>query len=169
MKPGLRLVAGCAAALLLLSVAASAALGYQGQVAFQVSVAGPGGTLHCATNITVTATVLDSGGIPVDNRAVVWTFGAGQVAGDHIVTSPTMTNASGVATTTVVLACVAGNRTIIATADPASAQTVLAINSGGLPPTGTDGQPTPAWPYGLAALGLLGAVLIVGRRVRQGR
>ena len=166
MKPGLRLLAGCSAALLLLAVAATAAFGYQGQVAFQVTVAGPGGTLHCDTNIIVTATILDAGGIPVDNRDVVWTFGAGKVAGDQILTTPTMTNASGVASTTVKLACVAGNRTIVATADPAAAQTVLAISAGGLPPTGTD-ESNPVWPYGLAALGLLGAVLIVGRRVRQ--
>ena len=85
MRLGHRLAAVGAAALLLLSVAASAAIAYQGQIPTQVTVAGPQGTLICNRVVTLTATVLDSGGNPVDNQAVVWTFGAGQVAGDQIV------------------------------------------------------------------------------------
>jgi hypothetical protein len=169
MSLGHRLAAAGAAALLLLSVAAPAAFGYAGQVANQVTVAGPAGILVCNTALTVTATVLDAGGIPVDNREVVWSFGAGQVTGDQIITVSTMTNALGVATTTVKLACVVGNRTIVATAAPAAGQIVLGITATGLPPTSTDPGSTPMWPYALALLGICVACFMIGRRVLQGR
>jgi hypothetical protein len=168
MSLGHRLGAAGAAALLLLSVAAPAAFAYEGQVAQQVTVAGPAGTLSCNMALTVTATVLDAGGKPVDNRAIAWTFGAGKVTGDQIVTASTTTNATGVATTTVKLACVVGNRTVIATADASSGQAVLGITATGLPPTGTT-PPTPMWPYALAILGICVASFVVGRRVLQGR
>ena len=170
MKLGHRLTASGAVALLLLSVGASAAFGYAGQVAQQVTVAGPAGTLSCNTALTVTATVLDAGGKPVDNRAVAWTFGAGKVTGDQIVTASTTTNALGVTSTTVKLACTVGNRTIVATATPASGQLVLGIAATGLPPTSTiPPDSTPLWPYALALLGVCLACFMVGRRVLQGR
>ena len=168
MKLGHRFAASGVAALLLLSVVAPAVMGYAGQVANQITVAGPAGTLVCNTNLTVTATVLDAGGNPVDNRAVVWTFGAGKVTGDQIVTASTTTNAMGVATTTVKLACVVGNRTVIATSAPSTGQVVLGITATGLPPTGTT-PPTPMWPYALAILGICMAFFMVGRRILQGR
>jgi len=168
MKLGHRFAASGVAALLLLSVVAPAVMGYAGQVANQITVAGPAGTLVCNTNLTVTATVLDAGGNPVDNRAVVWTFGAGKVTGDQIVTASTTTNATGVATTTVKLACVVGNRTVIATSAPSTGQVVLGITATGLPPTGTT-PPTPMWPYALAILGICMAFFMVGRRILQGR
>jgi hypothetical protein len=125
MKSMRSLAAGSAAALLLVCFATSAAVAYQGQVVNQVIVTGPSGTISCDTPLTLTATVLDSHGLPVDNLAVVWTFGAGQVTGDQISATSTTTNASGVTTTTVTLACIAGNRTIVATAAPASGQLVI--------------------------------------------
>jgi hypothetical protein len=169
MRIGHKFLAAGAAAVLLLSVAAPAVFAYEGQIPTQVTVAGPGGVLACNTALTVTATVLDANGNPIAALAVVWTFGAGQVTGDHIVVGTTTTNAQGVATTTVNLACVIGNRTIVATADPASGQTVLAITASGLPPTSTTSDTTPLWPYALAVLGICVACLLVGRRVLQGR
>ena len=169
MRLGHRLAAAGAVALLLSSVAASAAFGYAGQVVQQVTVAGPAGTLPCNTVLTVTATVLEAGGFPVDNRAVVWSFGAGQLAGDQIITVNTTTNASGVTSTTVKLACIVGNRTIIATATPASGQVVLGITAVGLPPTDTSPESTPLWPYVLAVLGICLGSFMIGRRVLQGR
>jgi len=168
MSLGHRLAAVGAAALLLLSVAAPA-FAYEGQVPNQVTVVGPAGTLVCNTALTVTATVLDASGNPVDNREVVWSFGAGQVTGDQIITVSTMTNALGVTTTTVRLACVVGNRTIVATATPAAGQAVLGITATGLPPTSTDPGSTPMWPYALALLGICVACFVIGRRVLQGR
>jgi hypothetical protein len=169
MRLGHRIAAAGAAALLLLSVAAPAALAYEGQVAQQITVAGPAGTLVCNTALTLTATVLDAGGNPVDLRAVVWSFGAGQVTGDQIITVTTMTDAAGVTSTTVKLACVVGNRTIVVTAAPASGQIVLGITATGLPPTSTDPGSTPMWPYALAVLGICVACFMIGRRVLQGR
>ena len=169
MTLGRRLAAVGAASLLLLSVAASAAFAYEGQIPQQVTVAGPAGVLACNTALTVKATVLDANGNPVDNQAVVWTFGAGQVTGDQIVTASTMTDAAGVATTTVKLACTVGNRTIVATDGPASGQVVLGITAAGLPPTSTATDTTPLWPYALALLGICVACFIIGRRVLQGR
>jgi hypothetical protein len=169
MKLGHRLVASGAVALLLLSVGASAAFGYEGQVSQQVTVGGPAGTLTCNTALTVTATILDAGGLPVDTRAVVWTFGAGKVTGDQIVTASTTTNSAGVTSTTVKLACVVGSRTIVATATPASGQLVLGITATGLPPTSTDPGSTPLWSYALALLGICLASFMIGRRALQGR
>jgi hypothetical protein len=169
MRLGHRLAAAGGVALLLLSVMASSAIAYEGQVAQQVTVAGPASTLLCNTALTVTATVLDAGGNPVDSRAVVWTFGAGKVTGDQIVTVSTMTNSAGVTSTTVKLACVVGNRTIIATAAPAAGQAVLGITATGLPPTSTDPGSAPLWPYVLAVLGICLASFMIGRRVLQGR
>src|ERR1035437_2942087 len=80
MRMGLRLAVGSAAALLLLCVVAPAAFTDPGQVAKQVTVAGPAGVLSCNTNLTVKATVVDAAGTPVDNQTVVWTFGAGKLA-----------------------------------------------------------------------------------------
>ncbi len=140
MKLVRSLAAGGVAALLLLAVAAPAAFAYQGQVANQVTVTGPSGTINCDTALTLTATVLDSHGLPVDNLAVVWTFGAGQVSGDQIGTTSTTTNASGVTTTTVTLACIAGNRTFVATAAPASGQLVISPEF----VLGVSATPTPA-------------------------
>jgi hypothetical protein len=169
MRLSHRLAAAGAVSLLLLSVTASAVFAYAGQVAQQVTVGGPTGTLACNTALTVTATILDAGGKPVDSRAVVWTFGAGKVTGDQIVTASTMTNSAGVTSTTVKLACVVGNRTIIATAAPAAGQAVLGITATGLPPTSTDPGSAPLWPYALAVLGICLASFMIGRRVLQGR
>jgi hypothetical protein len=125
MRLGRSLAAGAVAALLLINVAVPATLGYQGQVPYQVIVTGPSGTISCGTALTLTATVLDSSGKPVASRAVTWSFGAGQVGGDQIGKASTTTNAQGVTTTTVTLACVVGDRTIVATATPASGELTL--------------------------------------------
>jgi adhesin/invasin len=169
MRLGLRFAAGGAAALLLLCVAAPAAFSYLGQVPNQITVTGPAGTLHCNTDLTLTATVLDATGAPVDGQTVTWAFTAGQVTGDQIVTASTTTNAAGVTTTIVRLACTVGNRTVTATDAPASGSLVLGIVAAGLPLTSTDPSSTPMWAYGLAALGVLVACFMVGRRVLQSR
>ena len=148
MRLGLRFAAGGAAALLLLCVAAPAAFSYLGQVPNQITVTGPAGTLHCNTDLA---------------------FTAGQVTGDQIVTASTTPNAAGVTTTIVRLACTVGNRTVTATDAPASGSLVLGIVAAGLPLTSTDPSSTPMWAYGLAALGVLVACFMVGRRVLQSR
>jgi hypothetical protein len=181
MRMGRSLAAGGFAALLLLGVGASAAFAYQGQVANLVTVTGPSGTTACNTPLTLTATVLDSHGLPVDNLAVVWTFGAGQLTGDQIVPTSTTTNASGVTTTTLTLACIAGNRTVVASAAPAGGQLVISpefvqgatatpVASGrsvtppptvGSSPPGTTNDSTPLWAFALLGICLLLLLAVV--------
>jgi hypothetical protein len=156
MKHRSQWLAGLAAVALALITSATA-FGYAGEVAGAVTVAGPGGTLTCGVNITVTATVVDAAGKLIAGQPVTWAFTSTPSTADKINASPTTTNASGVATTTVVLACVAGNRTIRATADAISAGAVLSVTAAGLPNTSTLPGETPA--QNLPVIGTLLAVL----------
>lgn len=142
-------------------VMAATVFAYAGEVAGAVSVAPPSGTLACGTPLTVSATVLDAASSPIDGQPVDWTF-TSSVTGDTINTTPTTTNASGVATTTVTLACVVGDRIVTATADAISANAVLGITSAGLPRTSTvpDGSPFGNLP--IATLFALLAMLVGG-------
>ena len=185
MRLGRSLVVGSAAALLLLSVVVPATVAYQGQVANQVTVSRAAGVIYCNVPVTVTATVLDAHGTPVDGQTVVWSFGGGLLAGDQIGPISATTNASGVATTTVTLACSAGNRTVVGTADPASGRVVIspilvagasatpglsatpgASSTGTPPPTasslaaGTTDGSAPLWVLAVVGICLIG--LIVG-------
>jgi hypothetical protein len=125
MKLGRSLAVGSAAALLLLSFAAPAAFAYQGQVASQVTVTGPAGTIACNAPLIMTATVLDASGNPVAGQKVVWSLGTGQQAGDQVGTVSSTTNAAGQATTTITLTCTPADRTVVATANSATSQIVL--------------------------------------------
>lgn len=156
MKHRSQWLAGLAAVALALITSATA-FGYAGEVAGAVTVAGPGGTLTCGVNITVTATVVDAAGKLIAGQPVAWAFTSTPSTADKINTTPTTTNASGVATTTVVLACVAGSRTIRATADAVSASAVLSVTAAGLPNTSTLPGETPA--QNLPLIGTLLAVL----------
>lgn len=151
-----RWLAGLTAVALALMTSATA-FGYAGEVAGAVTVAGPGGTLQCGVNITVTATIVDAAGKPIAGQPVDWSFTSSPSTADTINATPTITNADGVATTTVNLACVAGNRTIRATADGVSAGAVLGVTAAGLPNTSTLPGETPA--PGLPLIGTLLAVL----------
>jgi len=156
MKHRSQWLAGLAAVALALITSATA-FGYEYDVAGAVTVAGPGGTLTCGVNITVTATVVDAAGKLIAGQPVAWAFTSTPSTADKINTTPTTTNASGVATTTVVLACVAGSRTIRATADAVSAGAVLSVTAAGLPNTSTLPGETPA--QNLPVIGTLLAVL----------
>jgi hypothetical protein len=136
MKHRTRGLAGLAAAALVL-LAATTAFGYAGEVAGAVTVGGPGGTLQCGVPITVSATIVDSAGKPIEGQPVDWTIASSPSSADTINATPTTTDANGVATTTVTLACVAGNREIRATADGVSGGAVLGVTAAGLPRTST--------------------------------
>ena len=156
------------AAALLSAIAASTVFGYAGQVAAQVSVAGPTGNIVCNTPVTVSATVLDVNGKPFDATTVTWSFKSGEQAGDKVSPTTSTTNADGVATTTVTLACVVGSRTLDATAGTVVASAVLGITSHGLPNTATTpvSAPagTPAWELALAAFAVLAGLAMVARQ-----
>jgi hypothetical protein len=141
---------------------ATTVLGYAAQVAGAVSVGGPGGTLKCGVPLTVTATVLDANGSPIAGQPVDWSFTSSPSSADKINSTPTTTNASGVATTTVTLACVVGSRTVTATADAISAGAVLGITSGGLPNTSTTPGGSPVGNLSIATILALLAVLAGG-------
>ena len=156
-----------AAALALIST--SAVLGYAGEVAGAVTVTPPTGTLKCGVPLTVSATIVDKDGKPIAGQSVVWTFASSPSGADTVNATPTTTDASGVATTTVTLACVAGSRTIRASADDVYASAVLGITAGGLPRTSTLSDSTPAGtpPIGtiLAILAILAGAGIMARRL----
>ena len=156
-----------AAALALIST--SAVLGYAGEVAGAVTVTPPTGTLKCGVPLTVSATIVDKDGKPIAGQPVAWTFASSPSSADAINATPTITDANGVATTTVTLACVAGSRTIRASADNVYASAVLGITAGGLPGTSTLSGSTPAGtlPIGpiLAILAILAGAGIMARRL----
>lgn len=112
MKHPTRLIAGFAAIALVLVTAASA-VGYSGQVAASISISV---RVTCGEAVTATATILDADGAPVAGRSVDWSLVTTPSASDKINKTPTTTNASGVATTTLTLAAVEGTRRIRATA-----------------------------------------------------
>jgi hypothetical protein len=138
-----RIVAVTGAAILLLLSVVPAALAYQGQVVTQVTVTGPA-TFTCNTPFTVTATALDSKGQPVEGQAVAWSIGAGLQTGDGITPATSTTNASGKATATVTLACVAADRTIVATASSTNGEVVLGGGQIVLSETATPNAATPS-------------------------
>lgn len=168
MNRRFRFLAGLAGTAFALVMTATV-FGYAGEVAGAVTVGGPGGTLKCGVPLTVTATVLDAASDPIDGQPVDWTFTSSPSSKDTINSTPTTTNASGVATTTVTLACVAGNRTVTATADDISAGAVLSVTAAGLPGTSTtlDGSPVGNLPIAtiLAVLAVLTGGGIMVRRI----
>ena len=114
-----RWFAGLAGTGLALMMAATV-FAYAGEVAGAVSVGGPTGTLSCGTPLTVTAAVVDAASNPIEGQPVDWTF-TSSATGDTINVTPTTTDINGVASTTDTLTCVAGNRTVTATADAITA------------------------------------------------
>jgi hypothetical protein len=143
MRARTRWIAGLAAAVIVLTATVTA-LGYTGQVEAIVGVAAQG-TITCGEPFTMTATVLDANGAPVADASVAWSFVTTQSASDKINKTPTVTNAKGVATTTVTLGAVSGDRQIRATVTAAEGSTTGDVSAsgvvnqycGGLPRTST--------------------------------
>ena len=142
MTAKIRWVAGLAAATMLLMTTATA-FGYNGQVEGIVGVAAQG-TITCSEPFTVTATILDANGAPLAGQSVAWSFDTTQSSSDNIGKSPTVTDAKGVAATTVALGAVSGERRIRATAGDVSAAGVVDQTCIGLPRTDTLPAQAPA-------------------------
>ncbi len=160
MKHRTRWIAGLSAAALLLTATATA-FGYQGQVLGTVTVA-TRSEVVCNVPIKVTATILDANGAPVAGQSVAWSFVTTQSAADRINKTPTVTNASGVATTTVTLGDASGARRIRSTAGDVSGEAVVSPACGGLPSTSTLPDETPGQGPPLAALLLVALAFAVG-------
>ena len=172
MKHRSRLLGGLGAGVLLL-VSATAALGYAAQVAGTVTITT--GPITCTAPVVITATVLETGtNSPIEGQTVNFGFQT-SVTGDTISANTAVTNASGIATVTVTLACTPGNRTIFGVADDVRGSGVLGLTfspapsassapAAGLPNTSTGGSEIPALIAAVVALGSGGFVLRSVRR-----
>lgn len=166
----LAVVAGAALAL----VISATAFGYASQVVVTLTISGPTGSVPCGTPVTFQATALDVNGNPIEGQPVHWSFSSSPSNKDRIKPRTSLTDANGVATTTVTLACVAGQRTLTAAADKARANAVLNVSGAvlgvtGLPGTSTalDGGPASRLPLAsiLAALAVLAGGGVIVRRL----
>ena len=160
----LAMIAGAALALAM----TGPVFAYSAQVVAVLAASGPSGSVNCSTPITLRATALDATGAPIEGQPIDWAFTSTPSSKDTVNTTPTITNASGVATTTVTLACVVGQRIVTATGDDVSFGAVLSVTSGGLPVTATtvDGSPAGNLPIAsiLAVLAVLAGSGIILRR-----
>ena len=167
MKRRTRWIAGLSAAVVLLTGAVPASA-YTGQVEGIVTVA-VRGTVACAAPATLTATIVDASGAPIEGASVDWSFVTKQSASDKITKTPTLTNAKGVATTKVTLAAVSGPRRIRATSGNVSAAAVIDQSCGGLPNTSTlPGETAPQGsPVGILLIVTLVAAVSGGLTLRR--
>lgn len=118
-------------------VAVASVAAYAAEVAATVEASGPSGAQACGTPIAITSRVEDVAGRPIEGQPVEWSFLSGDVTGDTILDTNTTTNATGVASTQVQLACVPHTVTIQAMADLASGTLALTSSGEGLPRTDT--------------------------------
>lgn len=130
MRTRNRWTASLAAAALLLTAAVSA-FGYTGEVPATATVS-VAGTVACSDTFAVSSTFLDVEGVAVEGLAVDWSFVTTQSSDDTIHDTSTTTNAAGVATTTVTLAAVPGDRRIGVQAGDVSASAVVSQSCAGL-------------------------------------
>ncbi len=158
MNPRSRSLAVVAGTALALAMSATV-FAYAGQVVAVLTVSGPSGSLKCGTPVTLRATALDATGAPIEGQTIDWAFTSTPSSKDKVNSTPTITNASGVATTTVTLACVVGQRTVTATGDNVSAGAVLSLTLGGLPGTSTAPGGAPAGDLPIASILAVLAVL----------
>jgi len=168
MRHHLHTIAAILGGTALALVATVSVFGYAGQIAATVAMSAPSGPQTCGLPLTISATVQETGGALISGQPVAWSFSAGNVAGDKILTANSTTNANGVATTRIELACSAHSVTVAAVADEITGTVVVQSSGKGLPRTDT--APTSSFlAIALAALAVLvgsGAIL---RRMSLGR
>lgn len=152
-------LSGMLGGLLLAMMVVGSVAAYQGEVAATVEGSGPAGPQPCNTPIKATMRVEDLDGKPIAGQTVTWSFASGNIAGDTILDTATLTNADGVATTRVRLACTPHTVIVQGDADLASGTLALQSSGEGLPRTDTAGAPTSVPALALAVLAVL-AVLI---------
>jgi hypothetical protein len=85
-------------------------------------------TFRCGHPEAVSATVLDVDGNPIKGVTVTWDFTSSPSSSDRILQADSKTDKRGVAKTMVKLACVAGDRTISASADGVSGSAVVHVS-----------------------------------------
>ena len=162
MRTRTRWTAGLAAAAMLLTAVVSASA-YTGQVP-STAVLSVADTVACNDTFAVSSTFLDVDGVPVEGLSVTWSFVTTQSTDDTIHDTETTTNEDGVATTTVTLAAVPGDRQIGVTSGDVTASAVVSQSCAGLslPRTSTLEPPsTGALGPGLLVV-LVSLVLLAG-------
>jgi len=162
MRTRTRWTASLAAAAMLLTVVVSASA-YTGQVP-STAVLSAADTVACNDTFAVSSTFLDADGVPVEGLSVTWSFVTTQSTDDTIHDTETATNEDGVATTTVTLAAVPGDRQIGVTSGDVTASAVVSQSCAGLtlPRTSTLEPPsTGALAPGLLVV-LVSLVLLAG-------
>ena len=120
MSKGRRILGAAASAAVLLVALVPSALAYQGQVSYSIGVSSGGHTgsidTTCGTAVTVNALITNvTTNSPAVNATVAWTFGSGSQAGDSLAHPTSITDATGNAVITVVLACNVGDRVVVGT------------------------------------------------------
>lgn len=111
-----RVVALLAGALLGLAGLVGPALGYIGQAPVQIGLTGPSGPVSCADQVTLTATVVDTGtGAPVAEQIVDWGITDGAQDGDALSAATSITDAEGRATIQLSFGASSGAREVSAT------------------------------------------------------
>jgi hypothetical protein len=121
MKHRTRWIAGFAAVLLTLMMAATA-FAYGDTTRGSITITAHG---SCGTPVKLTAIVLDATGAPVSGQSVEWALVSSPSGSEKINKTPTVTDSHGVATTTFTLAPVSGDRGVRATAGHVSGSVVL--------------------------------------------
>jgi LPXTG-site transpeptidase (sortase) family protein len=92
------------------------ASGYIGQAPVQIGLAGPSGPVSCADQVTLTATVVDTGtGTPVAEQIVSWELTDGAQDGDTLSGATSITDAQGQATIQLSFGASSGAREVSAT------------------------------------------------------
>ena len=126
---------------------ATSVFGYTTQVPHTITVTPSLGTFTCGVFHIVRATVLDQDGKPIKGLTVTWSFASSPSANDKIKKTTSKTNTHGVAATRVKLACVLGDRVIMATTDGISGTAVVHVKGDEQHVLGTTGTPgTPGLP-----------------------
>jgi hypothetical protein len=104
------------------------AFAYGPQVPHTITVTPSSATILCGHPEAVFATVLDQDGLPIKDVIVTWSFTTSPSSDDRILQATSKTNKGGVARTMVKLACVAGDRTITASAGGVSGSAVVHVD-----------------------------------------
>lgn len=110
------LVALLAGASLAVASMVAPTLGYIGQAPVQIGLTGPSGTVSCADDVTLTATVVDTGtGSPVAEQIVTWELSDGAAEGDSLSGASSVTDAQGQASVRLSFGDASGTRVVSAT------------------------------------------------------
>jgi hypothetical protein len=164
---------------------ATSAFAYGPQVVTTITVTPSSATFRCNHPERVTATVLDVDGQPIKGVIVTWDIAASPSSADRVLQADSKTDKRGVAKTMVKLACVAGDRTISASAGGVTGSAVVhvSLNKPGKGPdkatlkslanasavTVESPAPTVPVPLFAAALVVAGTLTLLVRRVLNHR